>query len=167
MKNKVVIFISSNCIKSCNKVISKLEQIPGSFQYVYKCVYNKWKYALDIQMVLFVLNQVLNLLVVLEEMKINVDLFDGFVLLDQLYLVALVDMQMGYPTDYPVLVISVRSTMDAMEHGNAAYKSVVYCVTMTFVMLKWAKRKHRKEIKMLNSIRIFFFVLYSNKLIKK
>lgn len=96
-------------------------------------------------MVLFVLNQVLNLLVVLEEMKINVDLFDGFVLLDQLYPVALVDMQMGYPTDYPVLVILVRSTMDAMEHENAAYKSVVYCVMMTFLMLKSHGRKEKKH----------------------
>lgn len=92
------------------------------------------EYVLDIRMVLFVLNQVLNPWVASGEMRS--DLFDGFVLADQLCLVALADTRTGYPTDCPVLVIWVRSTMDAMVHENAAYKSVVYCVMMTFVMLQ-------------------------------
>lgn len=69
-------------------------------------------------------------------MKINVDLFDGFVLPDQLYLVAPADTRTDCPTDCRLPVIWVRSTMDAMAHENAAYKSVVYCVMMTFVMLQ-------------------------------
>ena len=68
----------------------------------------------------------LNLLVVSEEMKIDVGRFDGFVLLGQLYPVALVDKQMGCPMDCLAVVILVRLATDAMAHGNAAYKFVVY-----------------------------------------
>lgn len=102
-------------------------------------------YALDIRKVLFVLNQVLNLLVVSEEMKIDVGRFDGFVLLDRLYLVALVDMQMGCPMDCLAVVILVRLATDAMAHGNAAYKFVVYCAMMTFVKLQM--KEERKMVK--------------------
>lgn len=97
-------------------------------------------HLLDIRKVLFVLNQALNLLVALEETKISVD-FDDFVLLDQLYLVALVDKRMGCPTDCLVPTTWVHSAKDATAHGNAAYKSVVYCVKMTFSTLKLKKNK--------------------------
>lgn len=99
---------------------------------------------LDIRQVRFVLNQVLNLLAASVETKINVVRFDDFVLLDRPCPVDLVDMQMGYPTDCPVPMISVHSAMDAMAHENVAYKSVVYCVMMTFVMRLQMTRNKKK-----------------------
>lgn len=69
-------------------------------------------------------------------MKINAGRFDGFVLPGQLYLVALADTQTVYPTDWSMLAICVRATNDAAVRENAAYKSAVYCVMMTFVMLQ-------------------------------
>lgn len=86
----------------------------------------------DIRQVPFVLNQVLNLLVVWAGTKTNADRFDDFVLLDRLYLVAPVDMQI--PMDYLDLMILVRLATDAMGHENVVDIFAVNYVTMTFVM---------------------------------
>lgn len=47
-------------------------------------------------------------------------------------------------------VISVRSAMDATADENAAYKSAVYCVTMTYVRLniegKTIRQKNEENI---------------------
>lgn len=76
----------------------------------------------------------LNLLAASVETKINVVLFDDFVLLGRLCLVDLVDKRMDCPMDCPVPMILVHLAKDVAVHGNAAYKSVAYCVMRTSVM---------------------------------